>query len=272
MTLIKIGHNPATNMLPMFFYLDKETSLYNLAEGYPAQHNQWLADGIIHMAPISSFSFGEHWDKYLALPDLSVSAPGNVGSISLFSKLDLKELDGKTIALTNHSATSVNLLKVILEHFYKIKPIYKTMPPHHHKMLLEADAALLIGDEAIKADFDLKYPRHDLGELWYQFTGYSMTYALWAVPQKFALDNKQITTKMHQLLLQSKEKGLNNIKVLIDYCYRMVGYTRSFWESYFSNLNYCLTEKELQGLNYYYKLCVEHGLLNSIPEIKLCIS
>lgn len=268
-TTIKIGYNPATNMLPFFHFLDTSDNIFELVEGFPAQHNLWLAEGKIDIAPISSFSFGEHWTKYVALPDLSVSALGKVGSISLFSHHNLEQLDGKKIALTNTSATSVNLLKIVLEYFIGVKPDYQYMEPYPEKMLREADAGLLIGDEAIRAGFELDCAKFDLGEVWYQFTGYSMTYALWAVPTRFVEQKKDLVNLTHRRLVTSKEKGTVNLARIIGYCLETVGYTREFWGNYFSSLSYQLTGEEMEGLNHYYRLCHKMGLLASIPKINL---
>ena len=70
------------------------------------------------MGPISSFAYGESFEDYMLYPDLSVSAYGEVNSILLFHEKPLREIANGHIMLPTTSATSVNLLKIILEKFY----------------------------------------------------------------------------------------------------------------------------------------------------------
>ena len=62
-------------------------------------------------------------------------------------------------------------------------PTYVEMPPDLPAMLRDADAALLIGDEAIRAYWEPPAGLHtyDLGTEWKAWTGLPMVYAVWAV-------------------------------------------------------------------------------------------
>jgi predicted solute-binding protein len=55
------------------------------------------------------------------------------------------------------------------------------MAPNLEAMLAAADAALIIGDAALKIDpARLSYPSLDLGEEWWKLTGLPMVFAIWA--------------------------------------------------------------------------------------------
>ena len=58
-------------------------------------------------------------------------------------------LSGKRVALTTDSATSVKLLEVLL-HASHLTPEFIPMKPDLDAMLMACDAALLIGDSALK--------------------------------------------------------------------------------------------------------------------------
>src|SRR5262249_41616229 len=60
-----------------------------------------------------------------------------------------RELDGLPVALTDHSATSINLLRVLCERHYAIAPEWRTMPQDLDTMLGCCAGALLIGDRAL---------------------------------------------------------------------------------------------------------------------------
>ncbi|HZW82802.1 MAG TPA: menaquinone biosynthesis protein [Candidatus Deferrimicrobium sp.] len=270
MANIVIGHNPAANMLPMFYFLDQTDPTLEFITDVPTGHNRLLAEGKIDMAPISAFSFGEHWRNYSVLADLSVSAKGRIRSILLYSKFELTELDGKTIALTSASASSVNLLKIILHKFYGVKPTYVTMPPQIHEMLGQADAALLIGDEALMGlGVNTGCKVYDLSDEWLKHTGLPMTFSVWAVRNSIIENFPQSVANVHAKLLESKKLGLENINKIVDRCITELGNDSFFWESYFSLLRYDLTPELLKGLNTYFAYCVELGLLPDQPEIRI---
>lgn len=268
--VIRVGHNPNTNMLPMFHFLDKEHPLLELVTAEPAGHNAMLADGRIDTAPISAFSFGEHWQDYAVLSNLSVSNKGRVGSILLFSKVALQELDGLTVALADTSATSVNLTKVLLQHYYGVTPRYLTMPPDLQVMFAKADAALLIADAAIQAAFHQPDCYiYDLGEEWLRQTGCSMTYAVWAFPRKLISEREEELKTVYRLLLTAKTQALANMEAVVRTCQNMLGGSRQFWQDYFSRFDYGLDQGVVSGLTKYLNICFEQNLLPSRPELLL---
>jgi chorismate dehydratase len=267
--LIRIGHNPNTNMLPMFFYLPHQHKLLEWVTSEPTGHNAMLAEKLIDTAPISAFSYGQHWREYYILPDLSVSTRGRVGSILLFSKYPLDQLDGKKIALTSQSATSVNLVKIILQRFYGVSPEYFTRDAGLEEMLQEADAGLLIADRAIKAAASQPDVHvFDLGQEWLKQTGCSMTYAVWAFPKVLVQEKGEELREVHSLLLDSKQKALRDIDKVVEACVKMLGGTQEFWQDYFAQFKYELGEDLQEGLNRYFALCYEEGLLPEKPELE----
>lgn len=267
--MIRIGHNPNTNMLPMFHFLQKEQPLLECVVAEPTGHNALLAEGRIDMAPISAFSYGEHWRDYAVLPNLSVSTKGRVGSILLFSKVPLEKLDGLTVALTDASATSVNLTKILLHHYYGVQPGYLTMPADLERMFEKAQAALLIGDAALQAA--LLQPDcfiYDLGEEWLKHTGCSMTYAVWAFPKRLLEEQAAEIDWVYRLLVEAKAKALSHIEEIIDQCRRMLGGSFEFWRDYFAQFNYGLDGELAAGLDKYLGLCYELDLLPSRPVLE----
>ena len=268
--MIRIGHNPNTNMLPMFYYLPRKHPLLHWVTAEPTGHNAMLADGRIDLAPISSFAYAQHADAYAVLPGLSVSTKGTVGSILLFSKVELSELGGKTVALTSNSATSVHLTKIILERFYGVKPRYVTMHGGLAEMFAVADAALLIADMAIQgamAEPDCLII--DLGEEWLKQTGFSMTYSVWAYPKDLILKIPEEVLQVHNLLIDAKERALKNLEPLAQACSQMVGGQVDFWRRYFAQFHYNLDEELVAGLEYYYALCYEQGFLVKRPRLNI---
>src|SRR6185369_64394 len=113
--------------------------------------NAALLGGEIDIGPISVYEYARHADQFMVVPGLSITTLGAVNSVNLFSwRADPRELDGATIALTTHSATSVNLIKVLCEQHYHITPQWAALAPDLDQMLADCEAALLIGDIALR--------------------------------------------------------------------------------------------------------------------------
>ncbi len=272
---IVVGEISYTNILPLYYYLDRDY-LNSLGcifiPQIPAQLNEAMSKGIIDIGGISSFSYGEHVDKYTILPNLSVSSPKSVGSIFLFSKFPLTQLDGKKIALTSSSATSVNLLKIILQSFYQMDVTYTVMKPNFTKMLQEHDACLLIGDDAIVTLWGLAPNLHcyDLGQIWYEHTKLPMTYAVLAVRNEILQHENELIKILYNGFLASKQKCIeNNYKEMISSIRKEFQGPKSFWEDYFHGLNHDLSKKHLEGLYLFYDKATELGLLKKVKTISL---
>ncbi|WP_416149711.1 menaquinone biosynthesis protein [Salipaludibacillus sp. HK11] len=262
-----IGEISYTNILPMFYYIQRER-LMNLGcefvPAIPSKLNEDMATGIVDVGGISSFSYGEHSDEYQILADLSVSSISKVGSIFLFSKRPIEELEGSNIGLTSSSATSVNLLKIILHRFYELNVTYETTAPDYNRMMKQYDAWLLIGDDAILASLSREETiyQYDLGELWDNFTGFPMTYAVFAVRNETIETQADLLSEVHYQFLKSKTHCIDNgFQEMIKSIQYQLGGTTSFWKDYFSGLNYQLSGRHLEGLYYFFDLAWDLNLL-----------
>lgn len=271
---ISVGHNQYTNALPLFFYVDyNKMSKHNISfiTRVPAELNQGLADGKLDISLISSFSYALHSDKYKLLPSLSVSAQKAVGSIYLFSKVPIHQLDGMKVALTNRSSTSVALLKIIVKEFYNLNIKYEVMHPDVDQMLELNDACLIIGDEAILA-FRLKKLKlysYDLGGMWSIFTGLPMTFALLAVRKDIYRTKQDQIKLIWGELIKSKELSKKeHFKPMINKIQEKYGGDMMFWIDYFTKcLNYDLNKEQMAGLQYYYELATKHKLIDKVPSL-----
>ncbi|GAE34550.1 menaquinone biosynthesis protein [Halalkalibacter akibai] len=257
---IIIGEISYTNILPFFYYLDREKlseQNCSFVPQVPAQLNQGMSTGKIDIGGISSFAYAENAENFTLLPNLSVTSYGAVNSIFLFSKTPLKELDGKKIALTTSSATSVHLLKVIVEYFHSLTVSYTMMKPDLNEMLREHDACLLIGDDAIRAKREQGHQYHcyDLGELWYQHTGLPMTFAVFAVRNATLRDHPSLVGLVYRSFVDSKLKSeAIHYQPMISDIVKTHGGEKAFWDSYFENLCNDFGHREQKGLSYFFEL------------------
>ena len=113
------------------------------------------------------------------LPDLGIACEGPVRSILLVSKKPFGEI--ATLAADSGSRTSVALTRILLREEYGCVPVVTRQAPALEEMLAESDAALIIGDPALRLDpSSLPYELLDLGAEWNRLTGLPMVFAVWA--------------------------------------------------------------------------------------------
>ncbi|GIQ67553.1 ABC transporter substrate-binding protein [Xylanibacillus composti] len=266
-TPIRIGRIDFTNVWPVFHYFPEGRwgDQVQIERQVPSGLNRAMAEGRIDLGAISSYSYAEHADEYLLLPNLSVCALGRVNSIFLFHRGPLEELREGLVATASTSASSVNLFRIIMRRFLNGSPREVSMQPDLNKMMEEADAALLIGDDAIKASWmnerDGLYRMTDLGELWKQFTGQWMVFAVWALRKEAAAANPELVEDIYGALIESKRKSVNDIGPLVDKAVHSIGGTEAFWHAYFHGLQYGFGEPQQEGLLTYYRYAWEEGLL-----------
>ncbi|MBM7633532.1 menaquinone biosynthesis protein [Geomicrobium sediminis] len=266
--MITVGEILYTNVHPFFYHLNRGKLEHQVSfiPSIPAKLNDAMAKGEIDVGAISSFSYAKNHEQYVLMPNLAVSAKGEVRSIFLFSKKPIEELNGCNVALTHSSATSINLLKLLLKRFYKHENVrYETVPPVFGDMMASFDACLLIGDDAIEAKrhHGDSFYVYDLAERWTAFTDWPMTFAVFAMRKEKLLDEPN---GMHELYTEWKESRHKNEKdhyaelaktVTNDY-----GGTERFWQQYFTNLRYHFLEEDQRGLLYFYQLLHEEGFLD----------
>lgn len=262
---ILIGKIKYTNVWPVFHYFEtKKLPLpASMVTEVPSKLNQRMLEHTLDLSPVSSFSYGSASEELLLLPDLSVSTDGPVHSILVFSRKPLEDIKNGRFALTNTSATSVNLLKIIMERAYEGKPTYWDSEPVLEKMMEDSDAALLIGDQAIQASWqDHDFIVTDLGEAWRKWTGYGMTFAVWTVQRSLAEQRPEFVSAVCEAFQNSKARSMSDLKPLVDKAMVQIGGTAPYWHHYFSNLRYDFTQQRQAGLALYYAYARELGLLD----------
>lgn len=261
---ITIGRIDYANVWPIFHYAEQwlPKDRFVIDRRVPSELNRALRKGEVDITSLSSYAFAENAEDYILLPNLSVSAKARVNSILLITRKPLEAVMNGTIALTSTSATSVNLLKIIMSLYYKATPSYITMEPSLDSMLEQADAALLIGDNAIHASWRSGgYTVIDLGELWRNWTGYGMTFALVAVRKTTAASEPEAVAAVLHALTESKRLSLQDPTPLINKACEQLGGESSYWKRYFQELSYDFGADEQAGLKLYFNYAKQLGLL-----------
>jgi chorismate dehydratase len=222
--------------------------------GVPTAINRAVLDGEVAIAPMSAYEWALHADELLVVPGLSIATLGAVNSVNLFGwQADPRQLDGLPVGLTTHSATSVNLLRVLCEQHYHVHPEWRPMAPDLDVMLDECAAALMIGDKAL---VEATLRRHvgarglpyffDLGDEWLKLSGLPFVFAVWVVRRDRADDVR--AAGIVPALYASKQANLARTDELARGYAPRLGLPPGVCAKYLRDLRYDLAPADLDGL------------------------
>lgn len=267
---LRVGEINYSNCIPIFYTLKKrhQCADYTFVQGIPSELNQLISDGKIDISPSSSIEYAINPERYLILPELSISSIKKVESILLFSKLPMEELNNKTIALTKASATSTVLLKILLKKMYNYSNTFVEIVDCLEEGLRKYPAYLLIGDEALNENINKKRLFvYDLGELWYNLTGKPFVFALWLVRRESASTQKELIAQFYKDLLASKKEAYKDLVNIVDdvKIYNNIG--SEMLIRYWKTISYDLTRKHIEGLLEFYNYSKIENIIKKVPEL-----
>ena len=153
-----------------------QRGLFDLDFRVPAECADQVASGAADIGIIPSFELTRQ--DLEVIPGTGIACRGPVRSILLISSGPAAEI--RTLAVDSSSRTSVELARVILERRYGAEPRQVPHAPDLDAMLKIADAALIIGDPALRIELSVPYYVYDLGAEWVEMTGLPMVFAVWA--------------------------------------------------------------------------------------------
>jgi len=263
-----LGYISYQNCVPFFHYLKEFGYKGRLVAGVPSSLNRMLAAGELDASPSSSFEYALHADQYALLPGFSISSIGPVNSVLLFSPVPPEQLKGETIALTDESATSIHLLRVLLPEYYGHDRVIDFFPQEPVENLISRkQPGVLIGDRALRQAAAIPEGMicYDLGQLWYEKTGLPFVFALWIVQRSILEAKAQALQALANQLGSSLEKALADLPALA----KASGNSERLdeWVSYWQGINYFLTDSHKKGLHLFFTLCEKYGYLKKAPEM-----
>lgn len=265
-----VGKVDYLNCFPIYYPLEQGIISFPtpIIKGPPAELNKKYLKGELIITPISSIEYARNPGNSLILPDLSISAQNKVESILLFSKIPIEELSNCKIALTNSSATSIVLLKILLKNLFQVEPDYQIMFPALPVMMKNADAALLIGDDALNnADNRENYFLYDLGELWFKLTGLPMVFALWVINKNFVQSNLLLAEEIKTSFLAAKQWQINHTEILVKEACHIYEYSTTVINNYFSTIKYDLSSPYEKALRKFYDYAMDIDEISDKVEL-----
>ncbi len=250
----RVGHIQFLNCLPLYWGLARTGTLLDLdlTKDTPEKLSEQLVRGDLDIGPVTLVEFLRNADDLVALPDIAVGCDGPVMSCVIVSQVPLDKLDGARVALGSTSRTSVRLAQLLLAEQYGVRPDYYTCPPDLSLMMQEADAAVLIGDAALRASLHdaprLGLEVHDLGQMWKDWTGLPFVFAVWAVRKDYLARAPHIVADVHEAFLASRDVSLDEVGKVAEQAARWEAFDAELLERYFTTLDFRFGPDQLAGV------------------------
>lgn len=229
--------------------------------GTPKELNDKLEKNELQLGAMSSYYFLSQ-NKYDIFPEISISGTGKVGSVLLFSRLELSELDGKIIEVPASSASSIKLLEVLLKDEYGVEPLLR-LETESSKMSTEADAVLLIGDKALTYDTvcQKELLRVDLAQWWYRRFSLPFVFGVWGARREWVQNNQSEFKQINRALLESCRLGLTDLfQEVLKEASKRTGLNEDRLSCYYlDELDYTLTGDHNRALSLFGELCRKYG-------------
>ena len=270
----RLGHIAFLNVLPLTYAL-----AHGAAEGLdilratPAALNGRLEAKNLDVSGVSSITYARHADDLLILPDVCIASDGDVRSVLLVSRVPAEEIGTQRVLLSDKSASSHALLKIILHRAYGAAPAYEIRALTPVDPVPEgAAASMFIGDDALEL-----YHRppegiyiYDLAREWKQLTGARMVFGIWAAARSFGAAHPEALRMVHGRIAEAFRRW-NTVKEAAIGEVLMDGrFTRTQLTEYLgSAVVWQLDAETLAGLRLFYQYAAEDGLIPYAPAIEL---
>src|ERR1700716_2468911 len=153
--LPRIAASSYLNTAPLiwsFLFGSKLSAVDLFTQTAPSRCAEMLSSGEVDAALVPVIEY-QRMPDIAIVPDVCVGSRAAVRSVVIASKQNnLKKI--KRLALDDSSRTSVALVKIIFREFLGFEPEGQTSPPDLAAMLAHNDAALIIGDPAMRIPGD----------------------------------------------------------------------------------------------------------------------
>jgi chorismate dehydratase len=267
------------------------TGKYDLSFTLPSLCAEALRAGQADIAIIPAIEY-QRIPGLVVLPDMAIAARGEVRSILVIARKPI-ELT-RRLALDTSSRSSAALVKLLCRNYWGISPEFVPAAPDPGAMLAQADAALVIGDPALRIAIKLdqlaqKQPSgefccggdssdqavpgvdslfvYDVAHQWREMTARPCVLAVWAARREI------VTPEVVADFLASKEYGLARIAEIAEGAALKLDLPAPSLERYLrENIDFSLDPENLAGLELYFKLCAEAGIIPQAHPVEFAAS
>ena len=258
---------------------------YELSFTVPSLCAEALRSGAADIAIIPAIEY-QRIDDLVVLPDLAIASKERVRSLLLITKRPIEQV--RSIALDQSSRSTQALTRILCAEHWKICPQLFEAAPDIRGMLERTDAAMLIGDPALRISIateeegrpgiygqticqgatvgitgtEILYV-YDLVSEWKRFSGLPAVLAIWAARRDV------VTPEVAADFAASREFGMQRLAEIALDAAREMDLPVKTLESYLrENIDFTFDEANQQGLELYFQHAARLGLISSAKPIE----
>jgi len=262
--LPRIAASSYLNTAPLiwsFIYGFQRDAVKLFTDTAPARCAEMLAGGEVDASLVPVIEY-QRIPGLAIVPDICVGSRSAVQSVVIATGLNnLKKV--RSVALDNSSRTSVALVKIIFREFLGFEPEWKTTSPDLRSMLRQADAALIIGDPAMRISRD-QFHVFDLATLWHEYTGLGFVFAMW-------MTRKDSVERIQSIdFAAARDEGLVNLNHIEQTYVEQIGLSENKIRDYLTeNIVFRVDAEMEKGLKLYFDLAAKHLLISQAKPLDL---
>ena len=258
---------------------------YDLSFTVPSQCAEDLRLGRADVAIIPAVEY-QRIPGLAILPDMAIASKNQVRSLLIVAKKPIEQV--KTLALDSSSRSTQALTRILCAEKWHIAPQFAQSLPDLAEMLQQFDAALIIGDPALRislaiekgswpgspgqtvcqaatlgiAGAELLYV-YDVVAEWRTLTGLPAVLAVWAVRRELAAP--ELTADF----LASRDFGLAHLGEISYEAAQDLELPQGALESYLrNNIDFSLDAENRRGLELYFEHAAKLGLIPQAAAIQ----
>jgi chorismate dehydratase len=251
---------------------------YDLSFTVPSQCAESLRSGAADIAIIPAIEY-QRIPDLVVLPDLAIASQNRVRSLLIIAKKPIEQVC--SIAMDRSSRSTQALTRILAAEHWKINPEYFEAEPDLRVMLEQADAAMLIGDPALRISIGIEkkstvspdgravcqaatlgitgseiFHVHDVVGEWRNFSNLPAVMAVWAARPEV------VTPEVLADFSASREFGLSQLAAISLEAARELELPQQALESYlYHNIDFSLGEENRRGLERYFQDALKCGLI-----------
>ncbi|HSQ24789.1 MAG TPA: menaquinone biosynthesis protein [Pyrinomonadaceae bacterium] len=259
----RIAASSYLNTAPLiwsFMHGSQRAAVELFTDTAPARCAEMLAGDEVDAALVPVIEF-QRIPNVAIVPDVCVGSRSAVRSVVLATRRNnLKKVE--RVALDDSSRTSAALVKIIFREFLGFEPEWQTSHPDLKSMLRHADAALIIGDPAMKIPRD-QFRVFDLATLWHEFTGFGFVFAMWMARNESAERARSVN------FAAARDEGLAHLDEIATQHKSQLGLSGEEIKTYLTeNIAFQMDEEMQKGLELYFELAVKHKLIDAAKPLE----
>lgn len=258
---------------------------YDLSFTVPSQCAEALRTGAADIAIIPAIEY-QRIPDLVVLPDLAIASQHRVRSLLIVAKKPIGQV--RSIALDRSSRSTQALTRILASEHWKIDPEFFETAPDLRLILEKADAALIIGDPALRISIAIEKKStvgpqgravcqaatlgvtgaeilhvYDVVGEWRKWSGLPAVMAVWAAKREV------VTPEVIANFTASRSFGLSHLATISFAAARELELPQEALESYLRhNIDFSLGEGNRRGLERYFDEAAKLGLIPKNKKIE----